>query len=157
LIQSKVFGGASPLGGEMSRAICAVLVVAALITSGVVAQQSDDHVAKTIELIRTGDKLLFIERGKKFAEPITAVVGEKIRFENKDYEPHTVVSTETIDGRPLFSSGLIKPGEYQDLLFDFDLYERAGGRPASVATLKYRNEQQTGEDSEIRLLSAAKR
>lgn len=141
----------------MSRAAWAVVVIAAVITSGVVAQQSDDKVTKTIELTRRDGRLLFIERGKDFAEAITVVVGEKIRFENKDKEPHTVVSTEIVEGKPLFSSGVIRPDEYQDLLFDFDLYERAGGRPANVVTLKYHSEQQTGEDSEIRLLSAAKR
>lgn len=141
----------------MSRVICAVLVIAALVTSGVLAQPSDDKVAKTIELIRRDGKLLFIERGRDFAEPVTIVVGEKIRFENKDKEPHTVASTEIIEGKPLFSSGAIKPGEFLDLLFDFELYERAGGRPANVVTLKYHSEQQLGEDSEIRLLSAAKR
>lgn len=141
----------------MSRAICAALVIAALFTSGAVAQQSNYKVVKTIELTRRDGKLMFIERGKDFPEPVTVVVGEKIRFENKDSEPHAAVSTEIIEGKPLFNSGIIKPGEYLDLLFDFDLYERAGGRPANVVTLKYHSEQQLGEDSEIRLLSAAKR
>jgi plastocyanin len=141
----------------MLRAACAILVITAAITSGVVAQQSDDKMAKTIELTRRDGKLLFIERGKDVAEPVTIVVGDKIRFANNDKEPHTVVSTAVVEGRPLFTSGVIKPGEYLDLLFDFDLYARAGGRPANVVTLKYQSEQQSGEGGEIRLLSAARR
>jgi plastocyanin len=141
----------------MTRAICVALVLAAVITSGVDAQQSGYKVEKTIELTIKDGKLMFIERGKDHVEPITIVVGEKIRFENKDKEPHTVVSTMVIEGKPLFSTGVIKPGEYLDLLFDIDLYKRAGGKPANVVTLTYRSDQQLGEDSVIRLLSAAKR
>ncbi|WP_035695958.1 cupredoxin domain-containing protein [Bradyrhizobium liaoningense] len=141
----------------MTRAICVALVLAAASTCGVDAQQSGYNVEKTIELTIKDGKLMFIERGKDHAEPITIVVGEKIRFENKDKEPHTVVSTMVIEGKPLFSTGVIKPGEYLDLLFDIDLYQRAGGKPANVVTLKYRSDLQLGEDSEIRLLSAAKR
>src|SRR5262245_16725782 len=141
----------------MIRAICVALVLTAVITSGVDAQQGDYKVAKTIELTRKDGKLMFIERGKDRAEPITIVVGEKIRFENNDKEPHTVVSAMVIEGKPLFGTGVIKPGEYLDLLFDIDLFKRAGGEPANVVTLKYRSDQQLGEDSDIRLLSAAKR
>lgn len=141
----------------MTRAICVALVVAAVITAGVDEQQGDYKVEKTIELIRKDGTLMFIERCKDHAEPITMVVGERVRFENMDKEPHTVVSTMVIEGKPLFSTGVIKPGEYLDLLFDIDLYQRAGGKPANVVTLKYRSDQQLGEDSEIRLLSAAKR
>jgi plastocyanin len=141
----------------MSRAIWAALVVAVVITSGLDAQQSKQNVEKTIELTRRDSKLTFVEPGKDYAEPITIVVGEKVRFVNRDTESHTVVSTVVVEGKPLFSTGVIKPGEYVDLLFDIDLYERAGGKPANVVTLKYRSDQQLGEDSEIRLLSAAKR
>lgn len=140
----------------MTRVICVALVLAAVITSGVDAQQ-DYKVEKTIELTRKDGTLMFIERGKDHAEPITMVVGERIRFENQDKEPHTVGSTMVIEGKPLFSTGVIKPGEYRDLLFDIDLYTQAGGEPANVVTLKYCSDQQLGEDSEIRLLSAAKR
>ena len=45
----------------------------------------------------------------------------------------------------------------KDLLFDIDLYERAGGRPANVVTVKYRSNEKPGEPGEIRLLSAARR
>ncbi|MGY4197823.1 cupredoxin domain-containing protein [Bradyrhizobium sp. USDA 4520] len=137
----------------MTRVICVALVLAAVITAGVDTQQGG---YKVIELTRKDGTLMFIERGKDHAEPITMVVGERLRFENKDKEPHTVGSTMIFEGRPLFSTGVIKPGEYQDLLFDIDLYEQAGGEPANVVTLKYRSDQ-LGEDSEIRLLSAAKR
>jgi hypothetical protein len=40
--------------------------------------------------------------------------------------------------------GAIKPGDHMDLLFDIDLYERAGGKPASVVTVKYRSRERDG-------------
>jgi len=141
----------------MYRALCAALVIAAVITSEVIAQEHDREVDKTIELTRKDGKLEFIERGNDKVVPITIVVGQRIRWENKDNEPHTVVSTLTVAGKPLFSTGVINPGDHKDLLFDIDLYERAGGKPANVVTLKYHSPEQPGELSEIRLLSAARR
>ncbi|MHC2282121.1 hypothetical protein ACVME8_008764 [Bradyrhizobium diazoefficiens] len=141
----------------MSRAIWTALVIGAATISGLGAQQSEYNGEKMIELVRRDGRLLFVEPGKDSAEPVTIVVGSKVRFDNKDKDPHIVMSTVVIDGKPLFSTGVIEPGKYVDLLFDIDLYERAGGKPANVATLKYRSDQQTGEDSEIQLLSAAKR
>ena len=141
----------------MCRGIYAALVIAAVITTGVDAQQRDYKVKKTIELTRRDGKLKFVERGKDSAEPITIVVGDSVRWENQDKEPHTVVSILTIDGRPLFSTGVIKPGEYLDLLFDIDLYERAGGKPANVVTLIFHSNEQVDEYGELRLLSAARR
>ena len=141
----------------MYRALCAALVIAALITSEVSAQERDDEVDKTIELTRRDSKLVFIERGKDKVAPVTIVVGQRIRWENKDKEPHMLVSTLTVAGKPLFSTGVIKPGDHKDLLFDIDLYERAGGKPASVVTVKYLSHEQPGEPGELRLLSAARR
>jgi len=141
----------------MYRALCTALIISAVITSEVSAQDRDQQVDKTIELTRRDDKLVFIERGKDKVEPITIVVGQRIRWENKDKEPHQLVSTLTVAGKPLFSTGIIKPGDRMDLLFDIDLYERAGGKPANVVTLKYRSDDQPGEPGELQLLSAARR
>jgi plastocyanin len=141
----------------MYRALCAALVIAAVITSEGSAQERDREVDKTIELTRRDGKLVFIERGKNEVAPVTLVVGQRIRWENKDKDPHTLVSTLTVAGKPLFSTGVIKPGDHKDLLFDIDLYERAGGKPANIVTLKYRSYEQPGEPGELRLLSAARR
>jgi hypothetical protein len=141
----------------MCRGIYAALVIATMITTGVDAQQSDHKVKKTIELTRRDGKLEFVERGKDSTEPVTIVVGDSVRWENKDNEPHTVMSALTIDGRPLFDTGVIKPGEYVDLLFDIDLYERAGGRPANVVALQYHSDEQVDEYGVLRVLSAARR
>jgi plastocyanin len=141
----------------MYRALCVALVIAAVITSEGSAQERDREVDKTIELTRRDGKLVFIERGKNEVAPVTLVVGQRIRWENKDKDPHTLVSTLTVAGKPLFSTGVIKPGDHKDLLFDIDLYERAGGKPANIVTLKYRSYEQPGEPGELRLLSAARR
>jgi len=142
---------------EMYRARCAALVIAAVIISEVSAQERDYKVDKTIELTRRNGKLAFIEGGKDEVAPVTVVVGQRIRWENKDKERHELVSTLTVMGRPLFSTGVIKPGDHFDLLFDIDLYERAGGKPANLVTVKYRSYEQPDEPGELQLLSAARR
>jgi hypothetical protein len=141
----------------MFRALCAALIIATAITLHVSGQERDHEVDKTIELTRRDGKLEFIERGKDKVAPITIVVGQRIRWENKDKEPHSLVSTLTIAGKPLFGTGIIKPGDHKDLLFDIDLYQRAGGRPANVVTVQYYSDEQSGEPGEIQLLSAARR
>jgi plastocyanin len=141
----------------MYRALCAALVIAAVVTSEVSAQERDYKVDKTIELTQRDGKLVFIEGGKDEVAPVTVVVGQRIRWENKDKEPHTLVSTLTVSDKPLFSTGVIRPGDHTDVLFDIDLYDRAGGRPANVVTVKYRSQEQPGEPGELRLLSAARR
>src|SRR5262245_20539400 len=141
----------------MHRALCTALIIAAVVTSEVSAQERDQQVDKTIELIRRDGKLAFIERGKDKVEPITITVGQRVRWENKDTEPHTLVSTLTVAGKPLFSTGAIKPGDHMDLLFDIDLYQPAGGKPANIVTVKYRSDEQPGEAGELWLLSAARR
>ena len=140
----------------MYRALCSALIIAAVVTSAVSAQERG-QVDKTIELTRIDGKLVFMERGKDKVAPITIVVGQRVRWENEDSEPHTVVSTLTVAGKPLFSTGAIKPGDHMDVLFDIDLYERAGGKPANVVTVKYRIHEQPGEPGELQLLSAARR
>jgi plastocyanin len=142
----------------MFRALCVVLIIiAAAFTSELAGQERDHEVDKTIELTQRDGKLEFIERGKDQVAPITIVVGQRIRWENKDNEPHTVVSTMSIAGKPLFSTGIIKPGDHKEVLFDIDLYQRAGGRPANVVTVQYHSDERLGEPGEIRLLSAARR
>lgn len=141
----------------MYRALCAALVIAAAIISEGSAQERDYKVEKTIELIRRDGKIVFIECGKDETAPVTIVVGQRIRWENKDKEPHTLVSTLTVAGKPLFSTGVIEPGDHMDLLFDIDLYERAGGKPANAVTVTYRSQDQLGEPGELRVLSAARR
>jgi plastocyanin len=141
----------------MYRPLCAALVVAAAMTSEAGPQERGHEADKTIELTRRDGNLEFIERGKDKVAPVTIVVGQRIRWENKDSEPHTLVSTLTASAKPLFSTGVIKPGDHEDLLFDIDLYERAGGKPANVVTLNYRSQEQPSAIGELRLLSAARR
>lgn len=141
----------------MYRAICAALLMAAVIISDASTQERDYKLDKTIELTRRNGKLAFIESGRDEVAAVAIVVGQTIRWENKDNEPHQLVSTLTVMGKPLFSTGVIKPGDHSDVLFDIDLYELAGGRPANLVTLKYRSDEQSGEIGELQLLSAARR
>ena len=78
-------------------------------------------------------------------------------MENKDTQPHALVSIQTAAGKPLFDTGVIHPGKYKDVLFDIDLYQRAGGKPANVVTLKYHSRAQVDDIGELLFLSAAMR
>jgi hypothetical protein len=135
----------------------AALFVSTLAASELSAQEVDRRVDKIIEITRKNDKLVFIERGKDKLAPVTIVVGQKIRWENKDTRPHALVSAVTVEGKPLFDTEVIEPGDHKDVLFDFDMYRRAGGKPANVVTVKYRSHGQPGEAGELQFLSAARR
>jgi hypothetical protein len=112
---------------------------------------------KVIEITMKDGKLLFLERGQDKARPVTVVVGQTVRWSNRDHKPHTIDPTLVVDGKPLFQIGEIQPGRYKDLTLDIDLYRRAGGRPASVVTIKYQCDRKPTPVGELQLLSAAKR
>jgi len=121
------------------------------------AQEVERLPDKTVEITRKDGKLVFIEHGKEKAQAIPVVVGETIRWENKDTQPHTVVSVQTAAGKPLFDTGIIPPGKHKDVHFDIDMYQRAGGKPANVVRVKYHNRAQIDEVGELHFLSAARR
>ena len=70
----------------------AALFVSTLAASELSAEEVDRRVDKIIEITRKDDKLVFIERGKDKLAPVTIVVGQKIRWENKDTRPHALVT-----------------------------------------------------------------
>ena len=138
------------------------LLTGALFVSTVAAaesgvQEGKARVDKTIDIIRKDGKLVFIERGKDEAKAVAIVVGQRIRWENRDSQPHTLECALTVDGKPLFETDVIKPGNHKDVLFDFDMYKRAHGKPANVVTLKYRSHEHPGEPGELQFVSAARR
>ena len=57
---------------------------------------------------RKNGKLVFLEHGKEKAQPIPIVVGQTVRWENKDTDPH-LVSNQAVSGKPLFDTGVIEP------------------------------------------------
>ncbi len=85
------------------------------------------------------------------------MVGQTIRWENKDTDPHHLVSNQTVSDKPLFDTGVIDPGKHKDVLFDIDLYQRAGGKPANVVTVKYHSRARVDDFGELQFLSAARR
>lgn len=111
---------------------------------------------KTIEIRRREGHIEFRERGSE-EQRTTVVVGQTIRWQNVDADPHQLVSDLEIDGRPLFDTGLIAPGEHTDLLVDIDLYSKAGGKPASVIIVKYHSTADSTSHGELQVLSAARR
>jgi plastocyanin len=141
----------------MYHALAAALVLSTLAVSELAAQKGDQRVDKTIEITRRDGKLVFIEQGEDKAKAVTIVVGQRIRWENKDTQPHTLESTLRVEGKPLFDTGAIKPGEHKDVVFDIDVYRRAGGKPANVVTVKYQSHKKSDEVGELQLLSAARR
>jgi hypothetical protein len=142
--------------------MCTALLTAVLFVPTIMAHQSGPHeghqrVDKTIEITRKDGKLVFTERGKDANKAVAIVVGQRIRWENKDSRTHALVCTLMVDGKPLFDTEVIKPGEHKDVLFDFDMYKRAHGKPANVVTLKYRSHEPSSKPGELQFLSAARR
>src|SRR5262245_9770336 len=116
----------------------------------------DGLVDKTIDIVRHDDTIEFRERGSDDPRT-TIIVGQMIRWENTDARPHQLVSDVEVDGRPLFDTGLIRPGEHRDVLIDIDLYGKAGGKPASVISITYYSTEDTASRGELQVLSAARR
>jgi hypothetical protein len=116
---------------------------------------------RTIEILREDGKIVFREkgkpRGKDKPKAVGVVVGETIRWVNRDTEPHTLKSVAKVDDKPLFDTQAIRPGEHKDVLFNIDMYRNVGGRPARYVTLKYRSGDKADQEGELTFLSAARR
>jgi hypothetical protein len=142
----------------MNHTFAAILALLLLAWLPLEVVGEDKKPVKTIELIRKDGKVRFTEKGQARSKPVTVVVGETVRWVNRDDRPHTVRSVVEIDGKPLFRSEVIPPGESRDLLFDIDLYRKAGGRTANYVRLKYQSgDRAEDEPGELIFLSAARR
>src|SRR4051794_4126806 len=87
-----------------------------------------EQVDKTIQITREDKGLKFVERGETKAKAVTIVVGQTVRWENKCSQAYRVVSDLKVEGKPVFDTGVIKPGEHKDILIDFQMYRKAGGK-----------------------------
>ena len=154
--------GACNLGSKLKEVLPMALVLPGILVAAGLASALDDQPArkepdKIIEMTVKDGVLIFAERGKGPTQSVTVVVGQVVRWVNRDTEPHTLTSALRPGGKPLLDTGSIKPGEYKDVLFDIDLYRRAGGRTANVVTIKLRQDGRPDAALAIELLSAAKR
>jgi hypothetical protein len=111
----------------------------------------------TVEIRRTDGKIEFREPGKEKPETTTIVVGQTIRWANRDSDAHRLVSDVNVEGKPLFDTGIIEPGGHKDVLIDIDLYTKAGGKPANVIKIRYHSSDQEDRTGELQILSAARR
>ncbi len=112
---------------------------------------------RTIEVTRKDGKIRFTEKGQSKSKPVQVVVGETVRWVNRDDQPHTLRSIVEVEGKPLFRTEVIRPGESKDMLFDIDLYRKAGGRTANFVRLKYHGDDRAEEPGELIFISAARR
>ena len=133
------------------------LVFTAFTNSRPAAQKVERMPDRTVEITRKDGKLVFIEHGKEKAEAIPIVVGQTLRWKNRDSQPHELESIQTVSGKPLFHTGIIEPGKHKDILFDIDMYQHAGGKPANVVTVKYHSRTHVEDLGELNFLSAARR
>ena len=113
--------------------------------------------ARTIEITRQAGKVVFTEQGKTEAKAVAVVVGQSVRWVNRDDQPRTIQSVVEVDGKRLFQTEVISPGAHKDILFNNDLYRAAGGRMAEYVSLKYRADDRSEETGELILLSPARR
>lgn len=138
------------------RGIAAWVLLLALVSQGEGKKPS-----RAIEILREDGKVVFREQGKpkEKGKPraIPVVVGETIRWVNRDAERHRLRSVEQADGQPIFDTQSIKPGEFKDVVFDIDMYHKLGGRPAQYVNLRYRDEGAADSEGELTFISAARR
>jgi hypothetical protein len=116
-----------------------------------------EKVDKTIQITREDQDLKFVEQGETKAKVVSVVVGQTVRWENKSAQDYRVVSDLKLEGKPLFDTGVIKAGEHKDILFDFQMYRKAGGKPANVVKVKYHGVDHEADRGELHVLSAARR
>ena len=140
----------------MFSRLTAVLAAACMLDVGGAAAD-ERKPDKVIEITVKDGKVTFVEQGARKAEPVTVVVGQTVRWENRDTKPHTVVSSMTADGKPVIDTDVIKPGGYKDLLLTIDVYQRAKGKPADVVTISFHLKDNPDDKGELLLLSAARR
>ena len=112
---------------------------------------------KIVEIFGENGTIKFVEKDKEKPEAVTLVVGQSIRWTNKDSKTHRVICTLEGDDKPIFDTGPIKSGASKDLLLNIDIYRRAGGKTANFVMLKYHTDEPRQNPGEIVLLSAARR
>jgi hypothetical protein len=133
------------------------LVLSTLCGLGPAPGGDAQHVDRTIEITRRDGRLVFLEKGKPSPKAVTVVVGQVVRWENKDTHPHRLVCDRIVEARPLFDTDVIEPGQGKAIVIDFEIYRKAGGKPANVITLKYHSAGHEDETGELQVLSAARR
>ena len=113
--------------------------------------------AKTIEITRQAGKLVLTEKGKPEPKAVAVVVGQTVRWVNRDQHPWIIRSIVEVDGKPLFQTEIIPPGGQKDILFNNTIYRAAGGQTAESVRLKYQADDRGEETGELVLLSPARR
>ena len=149
----------------MTRILTSALVLAALggpsFAGGGQGDEKEKKPDHTIEILREEGRIVFREkdkpRGKGKPRAVGVVVGETIRWVNRDTEPHTLKCVAEIDGQPAFDTKVIRPGAHKDVVFNIKMYSGLGGRPAQYVTIKYRADGHADDEGELTFLSAARR
>jgi hypothetical protein len=134
-----------------------IALISGIVWAGLVMASGEEEKKpdKTIE-IREG-AAGYVESGKTGPGEIAVVVGQTVRWQNQADRAQSATSDLKVEGKPLFDTKLIKPGESKDLLFDINVYEKAGGKRAGAVTLAFHSTADLNKKGKIVLLSAAKR
>lgn len=117
----------------------------------------DEKVVKPDNTVEFETGVGFVEKGKKEAKSVSIVVGQTLRWVNKGDTPQSATSDLKVDGKPLFDTGLLQPGEHKDIPFFIDLYRKAEGKTAGAVTLTYHSKGKSDMKGTLELISAAKR
>ncbi|MDR3620163.1 MAG: hypothetical protein P4L85_12490 [Paludisphaera borealis] len=150
----------------MFHILTSALVLTTLLAPASFAGQGDKKEKgkkpdRTIEIVRENGKIVFREKDKPKGQgkprAVAVVVGETVRWVNRDTESHTLKSVAKVGGKPVFDTQAIKPGEHKDVVFNIDMYRGVGGLPAQYVTLKYRGGDKADQEGELTFLSAARR
>jgi hypothetical protein len=144
----------------MIRILASALALTFLAPAPFGARGEEKKPDRTIEILREDGKIVFREkdkpREKGKPKAVAVVVGETVRWVNRDTESHALTSVAKVDGKPVFDTEAIKPGAHKDVVFTIDMYRSVGGRPARFVTLKYRSDDKADREGELTFLSAAR-
>lgn len=139
----------------MARAIGWALASCFLLVG--IGLAGDEKLVTPDKTVEFGSEKGFVEKGQKATREVSVVVGQTLRWVNTSDAPMRAVSDMKLDGRPLFDTGILKPGEHKDIQFDIGVYRKADGKTASSVTLGYHSERNPDKKGTLVLISPAKR
>jgi plastocyanin len=88
--------------------------------------------------IKGQNKDSYVKEGDTDTKDVTVMVGQKVKFVNKDDDMHTATCTvKDKDGKPIFDTGDLDEKQSKEIAFDAALFARANGKAGGKVELPY--------------------
>lgn len=118
--------------GLLGALLCAITSVEGQRQRGKAQQE-----VVVINIEGSGSAAKYILEGDTEQKPVVVLVGQAVVWHNKDTVKHTATEGTPDADKHLFDTGDIKKGASAKIVFDQQLFQRAGGTPGGEVTLKY--------------------